>query len=232
MIVTRFNPSLSGSLHLGHIVTAIVNERFAHRNNGKFIVRFDDTSPVPASLPSEQRIRMMEMQQEDIKWMELPVDEWCMQSEQIPKTKTILNLKRKYVPDILEVTLPLFVSKMGSGWLPYPYVPEQIAERVVMDNMIDTTHVIRGEEFATEYSLYSYYCQTFEFPTPTFVFIPRLYGISGDISKTNGGYKISEMRGIGYSPKQIKDMLAKACLINPYDDWEWHNMKCSPKINL
>ena len=41
---TRFNPTISGPLHIGHLYMALVNEAEAHRSGGKFIVRVDDTN--------------------------------------------------------------------------------------------------------------------------------------------------------------------------------------------
>ena len=43
---TRFNPSISGALHIGHLYMALVNEMEAHRTGGKFIVRVDDTQDI------------------------------------------------------------------------------------------------------------------------------------------------------------------------------------------
>ena len=40
---TRFNPTVSGSLHVGHLYMALVNEVEAHRSGGKFYIRVDDT---------------------------------------------------------------------------------------------------------------------------------------------------------------------------------------------
>ena len=41
--VTRFAPSPTGLLHLGNIRTALINWLYARTNNGKFILRIDDT---------------------------------------------------------------------------------------------------------------------------------------------------------------------------------------------
>lgn len=42
-IVTRMAPSPTGFFHIGNIFTAIVNERIAHRDNGVFLWRVEDT---------------------------------------------------------------------------------------------------------------------------------------------------------------------------------------------
>ena len=42
-IICRFAPSPTGFLHIGNIRAAIINYLFAIKNNGKFLLRFDDT---------------------------------------------------------------------------------------------------------------------------------------------------------------------------------------------
>jgi hypothetical protein len=39
---TRFNPTLNGYLHLGHVMMCLVNRAEATEHGGKFLVRFDD----------------------------------------------------------------------------------------------------------------------------------------------------------------------------------------------
>ena len=41
-IVTRFAPSPTGNLHLGHAYSALIAEREASMNNGKFLLRIED----------------------------------------------------------------------------------------------------------------------------------------------------------------------------------------------
>ena len=41
-IVTRFAPSPTGNLHLGHAYSALIAEREARLNNGKFLLRIED----------------------------------------------------------------------------------------------------------------------------------------------------------------------------------------------
>ncbi len=42
-VLTRFAPSPTGKLHIGNIRSAILNWAYAKKNNGKFILRIDDT---------------------------------------------------------------------------------------------------------------------------------------------------------------------------------------------
>ncbi|MGD6858522.1 MAG: glutamate--tRNA ligase [Enterobacteriaceae bacterium] len=43
MIITRFAPSPTGNLHIGNIRTALYSWLFAKSNNGKFLIRIEDT---------------------------------------------------------------------------------------------------------------------------------------------------------------------------------------------
>ena len=42
MTVTRFAPSPTGNLHLGHAYSALYSERVAKDNSGKFLLRIED----------------------------------------------------------------------------------------------------------------------------------------------------------------------------------------------
>ena len=42
-VVTRFAPSPTGYLHIGGVRTALFNYIFAKKNQGKFLVRIEDT---------------------------------------------------------------------------------------------------------------------------------------------------------------------------------------------
>ena len=232
-IVTRFNPTSNGNLHLGHVFTMLVNEYFAHNVNGKFIIRIDNTSPPASDLPEERVQSIIQSQMNDIDWLKIPVDAWQTQSSIM--SDVYKELRKFGCDDIPERKhnhyLPVFV-RLGMTYLPYPFVPQQTAERVVMDHMLDITHVIRGEDFVTEYSLYRYFCWMFDYKPPEMIFLPRLMGNRGDISKTNGGYTIAELRGAGHSANWIKDRLQEAALYYPDNGWEIYNIKPAPRINI
>jgi glutamyl/glutaminyl-tRNA synthetase len=233
-VITRFSPSANGSLHLGHVYALLVNERFAHETSGKFFVRFDDTSQaIYVEMEHPERVdKIIAKQKKDIKWLGIDVDGWERQSDLLKEVhKEMTSFGYGHLTDVYPHDLPQSV-RFGSAWIPYPYTANQTAERVLMDYNLGITHVIRGEDFLTEYALYRYFCEVFHKPAPQFIFLPRLSGLSGDISKTNGGYKISDFRASGYSPEDVIMLLEKSCLIWWKRGWNLYNLKSNPRIDL
>jgi glutamyl/glutaminyl-tRNA synthetase len=235
MNITRFSPTTNGALHLGHIFTLIFNEQFAHQSGGKFYVRFDDTSnAVTLEMEHPERSEdIIKRQKEDIEWLGVNVDGWQKQSDIIDEVHEILSKNKKYAHfnDPYPHDMPVAI-RMNSSWVAYPYVPEQTSTRVIMDNMLGITHVIRGDDFLTEYSLYRYFCDLFELPAPQFIHLPKLAGIGGDISKTSGGYTLAELRSCGYNKDDILHILKTSCLLWYNNDWSLYNLKQYPRIKL
>ena len=56
MIITRFAPSPTGTLHIGGVRTALFNYIYAKQNNGKFLVRIEDTDQVRSKTVFEENI--------------------------------------------------------------------------------------------------------------------------------------------------------------------------------
>lgn len=236
MANTRFSPTLNGQLHFGHAFTMLVNEYIAHSTGGKFFIRFEDIDYLVRIQTKEKTEAIRKSQIEDIDWLGLSVDGWQVQSEELYAVKEFLEIPKNkafmiYEKDCLDFVTPL-VIRMGTDWAAIPYVPQQTAERVVMDYNLGITHVIRGDDFVTEYSLYGYFCDRFGFPFPQHVFLPRLASIYGDISKTHGGYKIADFRNEGYSAKELKRLITKACVIYPENGFELYNIKSNPRLNI
>ncbi len=75
MIVTRFAPSPTGRLHAGNIRTAIVNWLLARKDDGRFILRLDDTDLARSSAESAAGIR------DDLAWLGLVPDMEVRQSD-------------------------------------------------------------------------------------------------------------------------------------------------------
>jgi len=55
-IKTRFAPSPTGRFHMGSLRTAIYNYLFAKKNNGKFILRIEDTDKERSNKEFENEI--------------------------------------------------------------------------------------------------------------------------------------------------------------------------------
>ena len=56
MIITRFAPSPTGTLHIGGVRTALFNYLHAKQNDGKFLVRIEDTDQDRSKLEYEENI--------------------------------------------------------------------------------------------------------------------------------------------------------------------------------
>ncbi|MFP4005158.1 MAG: glutamate--tRNA ligase [Candidatus Hadarchaeia archaeon] len=90
-VVTRFAPNPNGPLHLGHTRPSILSHEYARRNDGKFILRFEDTNP------SNAKKEMYEMIREDLKWLGLDWDEEYIQSDR-------MGIYYEYAEKLLEKT--------------------------------------------------------------------------------------------------------------------------------
>jgi glutamyl-tRNA synthetase len=77
-IRVRFPPSPTGFLHVGNARTAIFNWLFAKHNNGKFILRIEDTDQERSKKEYEDDIV------EGLKWLGLEWDEFYKQSDRLP----------------------------------------------------------------------------------------------------------------------------------------------------
>ncbi|PPR12803.1 MAG: Glutamate--tRNA ligase [Alphaproteobacteria bacterium MarineAlpha12_Bin1] len=85
-IVTRFAPSPSGQLHLGHAYTALFAWKLAKRSNGKFILRIEDIDTGRCNAQFEKEIF------EDLEWLGIEWDEPVMrQSERAQAYKSALD---------------------------------------------------------------------------------------------------------------------------------------------
>lgn len=231
---TRFNPSCTGPMHIGHLYTLLVNEQYAHERGGQFTVRFDDSVPFYYPQLGERLYEIRERMREDIEWLGVRVDRWSVQSEMVEEAHKrwaeVGYTPHPFDPNAAQV---LYVSKQRQeGWLNWGHHPYLTAERVWFDHWDGVTHVIRGEELALEYNLYLYLCDEFHIPRPVHIYLPRVESSRGDISKTAGGYTIGELRSAGYSPADIIDILLKGCCISPANRFALFNLKAAPRIAL
>lgn len=214
---TRFNPTGNGRLHLGHAYMILINEGVAKASGGTFIVRIEDDCPFwlreCGQKQIEENVRGIK---EDLAWLgvDAPV---LLQSE--------YSLLRP-APDENDNTA-IYPNVMG-GRVLYPYVPEKTAKKVQQDYQDGCNCLIRGDELLTEFSLYAHFCCQYGYPIPEFYYLPHLQyqgRTLTDVSKTQGNFKLCDLREAGHSPDKIKSLLALSCLIDPDLGWLLDNVK-------
>lgn len=85
-LTTRFAPSPTGYLHLGHAFSAILNYEIARAHEGRFILRIEDIDPTRCRPECETAIF------EDLKWLGLSWPEPVRrQSERLPVYEAMLQ---------------------------------------------------------------------------------------------------------------------------------------------
>lgn len=88
-IVARFAPSPTGYLHLGGARTALFNYLFVRQNEGKFILRIEDTDKERSKKEHEEDII------NGLKWLGFKFDEFYRQSER-------KNVYKKYLKELID----------------------------------------------------------------------------------------------------------------------------------
>ncbi|MDA3043066.1 glutamate--tRNA ligase [Campylobacter sp. VBCF_06 NA8] len=90
MIVTRFAPSPTGYLHIGGLRTALFSYLYARANNGKFLLRIEDTDLKRNSVEAAKAI------EEAFKWCSLDYD------GEIVYQSSRFDLYKEYVQKLLD----------------------------------------------------------------------------------------------------------------------------------
>ncbi|MFA4952709.1 MAG: glutamate--tRNA ligase family protein [Candidatus Pacearchaeota archaeon] len=94
-VVMRFRPSPSGPLHIGHIISNIVNSLYVKKYGGKFYVIIDDTNPENVLKDSYKKIK------EDCDWVFGNVTKYLNSSDRMVLyyryAEDLINKKFAYV---------------------------------------------------------------------------------------------------------------------------------------
>lgn len=229
-MITRFNPTTNGPLHVGHIYNALVCQAVAD----KFILRFDDNQDCWKRCLGEVAMEQYAAGQlRDLLWMGIRPDAVTYQS----KMEDIARHEMAHCPHWRMVYIqrewaPIIVSDPRiEPWGPDFYVT---VEKIILDHEQGITTTVRGLELLQENALYLYLCGIFGYPIPTMIYIPRLMASDGgeltNISKTLGEWKVQDLRDRGVSPEAIRAILCEACLVDPDGGWLPLNLKGNPAL--
>jgi glutamyl-tRNA synthetase len=225
-IITRAAPSPTGLFHIGGLRTTLYNYLFAKQNNGKFILRIEDTDQSRKVDQSEENIV------KSIKAFDLNFDEGPFRQSENLKTykkyaEELVSKKFAYVDngsirfrmsktgttqftDIIRGSIKIenkiqedFVILKTDGY------PTYNLAHLVDDHDMNITHVIRGEEFISSMPKYIQLHQAFGWKLPQYAHLPLLLNQKREkLSKREGESAVYDFLDKGYLKEAIINFVA------------------------
>ena len=218
--IVRIAPSPTGDMHLGTARTALFNYLFAKQNNGKLILRVEDTDR------ERSRNKYTKNILKSIKWLDLSPDEVIYQSKR-------RNVYKKYIEELIKndkAYISKEKAKNGKGEVelvrfknPNKDVTFNDAIRgevtnnttdlgdfiiaksindplfhlavVVDDGISEITHIIRGEDHLPNTARQILIQEALGFKMPQYVHLPLILSkTGGKLSKRDGALSILEFK--------------------------------------
>ena len=227
MVRVRFAPSPTGIPHIGNTRTALFNFLFAKHNNGKFIIRIEDTDRARYVKEAEDAII------EILKWLDISWDEEIVyQSKRLSIYKEHAKiLKEKGLVYEDEGALRFKMPKTGeTSWddavgnkkitfknetqedfviIKSDGYPTYNFANVVDDKLMNITHVIRGEEFISSTPKHVQLYKTFLWEQPIFAHLPVILGTDkSKLSKRHGAKSALDYKKEGYLKEALLNFMA------------------------
>jgi len=220
-VKTRFAPSPTGFLHVGGLRTALYSYLVAKQNDGKFLLRIEDTDKARLFEGSEKNII------ETLRTFGLDFDEEPYhQSEHLEKYKKYseellskgiayedegairFKMPKKGLTkftDIIRGDIEIenklqedFVILKSDGY------PTYNLAHLVDDHDMEITHVIRGEEFISSMPKYVALHEAFGWNIPQYAHLPLLLNKSkAKLSKREGEMAVYDFLDRGYLKEAI-----------------------------
>ncbi|MEA1909762.1 MAG: glutamate--tRNA ligase [Patescibacteria group bacterium] len=225
-IRVRFAPSPTGPLHIGGARTALFNYLFARKNNGKLVLRIEDTDQDRSEEMFEQDI------EDNLKWLGLNWDEKYRQSDR-------KDIYQKHLDTLIEKDL--VYQKDGAYYFKTPTEGEVVVNDLIRGkvsfgadsfddfvvvksdgnfvfhfvNVIDDmemkiSHIIRGEDHLSNTPKHILLFEALEAPVPQYAHIPLILNEDrSKISKRTGDVHFAQYREKGYLPIGLINFLAQ-----------------------
>ena len=229
-VKVRFPPSPTGFLHIGGARTALYNWLFARHNNGKLVLRIEDTDRQRSTEEATQTIL------DSLTWLGLDWDEGPYhQSER-------LEIYSEYVEKLLKEGKAFHVDDPEKGRAVRFKITEELTDFddlvhgnirsdtsliedfviqkadgfptynfacVVDDGVMGITHVIRGDDHLSNTPRQVALYKALGFELPKFAHIPMILGEDGSrMSKRHGATSVTEYRENGYLPDALVNFIA------------------------
>ena len=226
MVKVRFAPSPTGNLHIGSARTALFNWLYARHNNGKFILRIEDTDK------ERSKEEFLEEILGSLKWLLMSWDgELVFQSKRF-------DIYKKYAQTLVDKGLaypegPEMIFKVEKAKTVsfddmirgrVDFSTDDIKDQVLMksdgtptynfacvvdDHEMGITHVIRGDDHISNTPKQVMLYEALGFEMPKFAHIPLILSKDGGrLSKRHGATSITEYRNMGFLPEAIVNYLS------------------------
>ncbi|MEW5907660.1 MAG: glutamate--tRNA ligase [Patescibacteria group bacterium] len=230
-VVTRFAPSPTGVLHIGGARTALFNYLFARQNNGRFILRLEDTDKERSKKECEEDIIR------SLKWLGLDWDKSYKQSERKEIYKKYINhlikKRRAYISkevtgnratvirfknpctkisfqDLIRGQIEFDTTELGDFVIAKDEnTPLFHLTGAIDDYEMKISHIIRGEDHISNTPRQILIQQALDFSSPIYSHIPLILGPDrSKLSKRHGAVSLKEYKDIGYLSEALINFLA------------------------
>ncbi len=246
-IRVRIAPSPTGQLHVGNARTALFNELFARHEDGKFVLRIEDTDKV-RSKPEYEKIII-----EGLKWIGITWDEGpdmggeygpYRQSERTGLYREAIQklldegkayhvdggvVKLKVEPqevvfeDLVRGSVKTHSDAWGGDFVIARAIDDPVFHLAVVvdDAAMQISHVIRGEDHLSNTARHILLQRALGYPTPHYAHMPLLLDDQRKkLSKRSGETHLLAYRDMGYLPEAMLNYLAQLGW-SPKDDREY-----------
>lgn len=233
-VITRFAPSPTGVLHIGSARTALYSWLYARQNNGKFILRIEDTDKERSKKEYEENII------DGLKWLGLVHDEFYRQSDRsgiykkhlmalvANNTAYVSKEEIKEPGDRAEVIrfrnqngvvtfhdeargdISFDTTELGDFVIAKDFESPLYHFAVVVDDFeMGVTHIIRGDDAISNTPRQILIQEALGAPRPVYAHLPMILASDkSKLSKRHGALAVTEYREEGYLPEAILNFVA------------------------
>lgn len=226
-VVTRFAPSPTGYLHIGGVRTALFNYIFAKKNQGKFLVRIEDTDK------ERSEEQFIEAIMEGLDWVGLNPDlDPIKQSERFDIYKEeatrLMDLEEAYED---EGAVRLKVQREGSTLVKdlvygdIEFLNSELDDIVILrsdgsptyhfcnvidDNSQGVSHIIRGEDHLPNTPKQMQIVNALGYKGFQYAHLPLVLGEDKKrLSKRHAATDLMAYKNLGYLPEAVKNTLTR-----------------------
>jgi len=223
MVRVRFAPSPTGYLHIGGARTALFNWLFAKKNQGRFILRIEDTDK------KRSKKKYLDEILDSLGWLDLDYDEIYFQSQRMEIyrefAEKLLKENKAYQENkaiIFRVpTKRISIEDLNRGVMEFDssFIKDQVLIKsdgtptynfacVIDDRLLEISHVIRGDDHISNTPKQILLYEAFGFKIPEFCHIPLILAKEGGrLSKRKGAVALSDYRKKGYLAEAVVNYL-------------------------